>query len=543
MATSGRTPVLGPLTKVGGLRRAAEEFRRISPDLPTGPANAGAVPPRRAIAAERECERGVALAASGRLGAAIAAFTRAARLDPRNAAVHHRLGRALLDGGRPAQAAESLRLATALRDDAAAYCDLALALRRERLDADAVAAYRRAVALAPSLVEALVGLADLLELGGDYEEAAQLWRRAAALAPDTAAACVYLARALMTEGDFTAAETELRAAAMLDPENDLVHKLLGDVLVRQGRFEEAVATFDHVLALNPRQVSAYFAMAEAGKCTEADRPRLAHVLGALGNAALDDEDRLLLHFAAGKMLDDLGEYQTAMAHFDAANAIRDRSAKFDATAFAADVDRLLRRFTGDFYTANPAFAEDDETPLLIVGMPRSGTTLVEQILSRHPQIGGGGEQPFWIRRATAHGTLEATYLQPDSGRALAREYLSVLRRIAPSAARVTDKLPFNVLCVGLIHMLLPNARIIQCRRPSGRHLPVDLLYAFSADDIVQQRQAGARRRLPAIRPADGSLALGIAGGALSRCRLRRIGIGSRSRHPEADRLCRPRVER
>ncbi|MGC2521931.1 MAG: sulfotransferase, partial [Stellaceae bacterium] len=356
------------------------------------------------------------------------------------------------------------RLATALRDDAAAYCDLALSLRRERLDLDAVAAYRRAVALAPSLVEALVGLADLLELGGDYEEAAQLWRRAAALAPDTAAACVYLARALMTEGDFAAAETELRAAAMLDPENDLVHKLLGDVLVRQGRFEEAVATFDHVLALNPRQVSAYFTMADAGKCTEADRPRLAHVLRALGNAALDHEDRLLLHFAAGKMLDDLGEYQTAMAHFDAANAIRDRSAKFDAAAFAADIDRLLRRFTGDFYTANPAFAEDDETPLLIVGMPRSGTTLVEQILSRHPQIGGGGEQPFWIRRATAHGTLEATYLQPDSGRALAREYLSVLRRIAPSAARVTDKLPFNVLCVGLIHLLLPNARIIQCRR-------------------------------------------------------------------------------
>jgi tetratricopeptide (TPR) repeat protein len=463
-ASAGSEPGLGPLTEVGGLRRTAEEFRRISPDLPTGPANAGAVAPRRAIAAERQCERGVALAAAGRLGAAIAAFTRAARLDPRNAAVHHRLGRALLDSGRAAEAVESLRLATALRDDAAACCDLALSLRRQRLDAEAIAAYRRAVALAPCLVEALIGLAEFLELGGDFEEAARLYRRAGDLAPDTVSGRLHLAQAAMTEGDFGAAETGLRGAAVLDPENDLVHKLLGDVLVRQGRFDEAVATFDHVLALNPRQVSAYFTMAEAGKCTEADRPRLAHVLAALGNAALDDEDRLLLHFAAGKMLDDLGEYQTAMAHFDAANAVRDRSAKFDAAAFAADVDRLVQRFTPDFYAANRAFGEVDETPLLIVGMPRSGTTLVEQILSRHRQIGGGGELPFWIRRATAHGTLEATYLRPDSGRALAREYLSVLRGIAPSAARVTDKLPFNVLCVGLIHLLLPNARIIQCRR-------------------------------------------------------------------------------
>jgi tetratricopeptide (TPR) repeat protein len=452
------------LTELSGLRRAAEEFRRVSPGLPSGAERAKAVPERRVAAALRHCERGARLAASGRLAAAIAAFTQATRLDPRNAAAHHALGRALLDSGRVVEAAESLRLATALRDDAAACCDLAAALRRQRLDADAIAAYRQAVALAPSLIEALAGLADLLERGGDYEEAARLYRRAGALVSDPAAGRLHLARAAMIEGDFSAAETGLRAAALLDPENDLVHKLLGDVLVRQGRFDEAVATFDHVLALNPRQVSAHFTTVSARKCTEADRRRLADMLAALGDAALDVEDRLLLHFAAGKLLDDLGEYQQAMAHFDAANRIRGSFGKFDGPAFAADVDRWVQRFTSDFYALNRAFGVDDETPLLIVGMPRSGTTVVEQILSRHPEIAGGGEQPFWFRRASAYGTLEATYLRPDSGQALAREYLAVLRGIAPSAARVTDKLPFNMLCVGLIHLLLPKARIIQCRR-------------------------------------------------------------------------------
>jgi hypothetical protein len=97
-------------------------------------------------------------------------------------------------------------------------------------------------------------------------------------------------------------------------------------------------------------------------------------------------------------------------------------------------------------------------------MPRSGTTLVEQILSSHPQIAGGGELVFWTRRAASWGVSSATYLTPASARDLAADYLAMLRRIGPSAARVTDKVPFNLFQLGLIHLLLPNARIIHCRR-------------------------------------------------------------------------------
>ncbi len=449
---------------MSGLRRAAENFRRISPGLPAGAVGENPLPRQRALAAERHRQRAARLVEAGRLTAAIAAFTQATRLDPRNAAAHHGLGRALLDGGWVEEAADSLRLATALLDDAAAHYDLALALRRQRLDADAMAAYRRAIELAPTLIEAHAGLAELLELAGDYAEAAQCLHRAAALAPDTSPGLLHLAKALIFDQDYTAAEKTLRAAVGRDPGDDLALKHLGDVLLRQGRFAEAISAFERVLALNPRQVSAYFTIAEARKCTEADRPRLARMLAALDDAPLDEADRVLLHFAIGKLLDDLGEYHGAIRHFDAANRIRGRHAKFDTVEFADFFDRLTQRFTREFFAAHKSLGEDDETPLFIVGMPRSGTTLVEQILSRHPAIGAGGELPFWIRRANGSGPLEAMFLSPHAGRALALEYLSLLRRIAPSAARVTDKLPFNVLCVGVIHLLLPKARIIQCRR-------------------------------------------------------------------------------
>ena len=131
---------------------------------------------------------------------------------------------------------------------------------------------------------------------------------------------------------------------------------------------------------------------------------------------------------------------------------------------SACVDRLERRFTPDFFAANSAFGRDDDAPLLIVGLPRSGTTLVEQIISSHPRVAAGGERSFWVKRASAWGIADATYLSPEMAHGLAGEYLAQLRRIGPTATRITDKQPFNLLNLGIIHLLLPKARIIQCRR-------------------------------------------------------------------------------
>src|SRR5260370_19655180 len=173
------------------------------------------------------------------------------------------------------------------------------------------------------------------------------------------------------------------------------------------------------------------------------------MLSALGEASLDDEDRLFLHYAIGKMLDDFGEDREAMRHFDQANGIRRRNASFDRELFSGHVDWVMRRFTPAYFAAHADFAVDDETPLLIVGMPRSGTTLVEQILSSHPQIAGGGELVFWTRRAASWGVSSATYLTSASAHHMAGGHFSMVSPVGPPAAPGTPKVPFHFFSLGL----------------------------------------------------------------------------------------------
>ena len=464
-----RSKRLGPLTEVSALRETAEQFMRLQSAPPAARTLTGGAPvarhrvtPDRSAAARRYRERGIRLVEAGRPSAAISAFRRAIELASGEAASHHALGRALLRLDRLAEATASLSLATTLRDDAAAYHDLGMALERQDLRVEATAAYRRAVELAPELAEAHAALGELLILADEGEEAARCFRRAAAVEPDAVAGRLSLAKACMLETNFSEAETQLRQALAGEPQNDELMKYLGDVLARQGRFDEASEAFDRTLELNPRHVAAYFTMVEARKCTEADRPRLVRMLAALDDAGLGDTDRVQLHFAIGKLLDDLGDYAEAMRHFDIAN--QRRRGAFDRVGFSADVDRIVRRFTPGFFAANSTFGREDDAPLMIVGLPRSGTTLIEQIISSHPQVAAGGELPFWVKRADPWGIAQATYLSTEMAHDLAGEYLAQLRRIGPTATRITDKQPFNLLNLGIIHLLLPKARIIQCRR-------------------------------------------------------------------------------
>jgi tetratricopeptide (TPR) repeat protein len=460
---------LGLLSEAGKLREAAEGLRQSMHGAPApfrrAENGARVAAPRQTGAAERFRRQGVGLFEAGKLAAAITALRQATRLDPGDAGSHRALGLALLRSNRLVEAAASFELAIVLEEEVAvAHYHLAVALDRQGLTDNAIAAYRRAVEQAPELAEGHRRLGELLEAEGDAEEAALSYRRAAACAPDTTAGRVTLARALILEGDLPEAEALLRQAITLDPNSDPLHKVLGDVLATEGHFDEAIAAYDRAIGLNPSQAPAHLNAVYVRKCTEADRPRLARMLSSLRDGSLRAEFRVHLHFAIGKLLDDLGEYQQAMQHFDMANRLRGREATFDRAAFSRHCDRLAERFTSAFFAANRAFGLDDETPLLILGMPRSGTTLVEQIISSHPAIAAGGELPFWPRRPSAPGIAEATDLTPEAARDLSREYLAVLRRIGPQAARVTDKAPFNFHRLGLIHLLLPQARIVHCRR-------------------------------------------------------------------------------
>ena len=195
---------------------------------------------------------------------------------------------------------------------------------------------------------------------------------------------------------------------------------------------------------------------------------------SLATPGLEAGQRLRVHLAIGKAAEDLGDYGLAMQHFDAADAVRRGAVSFDSAAFSIEIDRLIARCTPEFIARAPELGSCDATPVLIIGMPRSGTTLVEQIVSMHPEVGAGGELNFWNERGAAWHRAGApgneTPVVPTENLAseflakAAADYPGVLRAIAPTAARVTDKMPFNFLWAGLIHVAFPRAIIIHCRR-------------------------------------------------------------------------------
>jgi tetratricopeptide (TPR) repeat protein len=243
----------------------------------------------------------------------------------------------------------------------------------------------------------------------------------------------------------------------------MAYDLLGSVLSELGRFEEARACFERTVTLAPMLAGSYYDLVRCRPIKTDDQGLIEQMQAALATPGLEPGQRLRLHLAIGKSAEDLGDYALAMRHFDAADNVRRGTRTFDAAEFDLEIDRLIARCTPEYIARTRELGSGDATPVLILGMPRSGTTLVEQIISMHSEVGAGGELNFWNERGAAwHRSADE-----DESAFLAKaaaDYLGVLRGIAPKAARVTDKMPFNFLWAGLIHVAFPRATIIHCRR-------------------------------------------------------------------------------
>jgi tetratricopeptide (TPR) repeat protein len=399
--------------------------------------------------------------AAGRRDQAIAALRNAVRQAPHSAIAHYNLGLTFFKAVRSAEAIDSLRQAVALQPDfGRAQFRLGVALQHQGDEDDAIVAFRAAIAQGTRVREAYTHLGDLL-WARDMEEAAACYRRAADASP---AGRLNAAKALMAEEKFDEAAAAARRALALQPGSPDAEWLLGNILVFQGRLTEAVRLFEHVIEVAPEAADAYRNLALAKRVTEADRPLVARMTEVLRTASLAAMDRMRLEYALGKALDDLKDHAAAIGHFDEANRLIKARSSYDRAQHAALVDRQIKRWTPDYFAQHADLGVEDDTPILVVGMPRSGTTLVEQIISSHPLVGGAGEREFWQRRGPAWEQSGADGLSPAAIRELAEDYGAELRRIAPAGERVVDKMPHNFLWLGPIHLAFPRARIIHCRR-------------------------------------------------------------------------------
>ncbi|HYA64354.1 MAG TPA: sulfotransferase [Candidatus Sulfotelmatobacter sp.] len=407
---------------------------------------------------------------AGRPADAIAPLRDAALLEPSNPIILHDLGLACLEVGRIPDAIAALQRAVASNPRYAdAYFRLGIALEKLGNIREALAAYDRATKLLPSLTEAWFRVGALLYTLGYRDEAIGCFRRAAATGGGTGLGRLGKARALLTENRNQEAEQILRETLVADPRNAMAYDLLGNLLTEFGRFDEARACFERAIALAPLLAGSYYELVRCRPVTSDDDGLLQEMQASLATPGLDAGQRLRIHLAIGKAAEDLGDYALAMQHFDAADAVRRGSASFDPAAFSTEIDCLIARCSPEWIARARELGSRDVTPALILGMPRSGTTLVEQIVSVHPEVGAGGELHFWNQRGTEwHRSggdgIETPFVAKEFLDKAAADYLRLLHALAPTAARVTDKMPFNFLWAGLIHVAFPCATIIHCRR-------------------------------------------------------------------------------
>ncbi len=382
------------------------------------------------------------------------------------------------------------------------------ALAKNRLD-EAEPALAAWIAQHPADPYALRMMAELLGRLGRYRESEKLLARALVLAPGFDAARFNYALILHRQSKSEAALIEIDRLLAITPGHPGYRNLKAAMLARLGDYAGAIAIYDHLLAEFPNNPRGHMShghalktMGRAADCITAYRTAvdqaptlgeawwslanlktyrfapadLAAMRAALATPGISDDDRLHLDFALGKALEDARDYEASFSHYAAGNRLRRNQLRWDGAANRAHVEANERLFTRDFFSARAGQGCPAHDPIFVVGLPRSGSTLIEQILASHSRVEGTMELPDVAAIArglsdTVPGQSPLVYLDalaaagPEALTALGQDYLARTRiQRKTDRPRFIDKMPNNFAYAGLIHLMLPNAIIIDARR-------------------------------------------------------------------------------
>jgi Flp pilus assembly protein TadD len=351
--------------------------------------------------------------------------------------------------------------------------NLAVAHHRAGRFAEAIDQYRRFLSLKSDVPEIHNNLGRALAELGRLEEAAASFRRAVDLKPDNPEALCNWGFALAELERFDEAEAKYRSAIAVSSGFAGAYNNLGQLLKETGRFAEARQATEHAISLAPRNVAYYENLGAVRSFTAGDSYVTALEAIAADVTSLSATDCVHLHFALAKAHEDTGQPENAFQQLLTANALKRRHIAYDEATTLDRMVRIRELINRNFIEAHRSGGDPSQLPVFIVGMPRSGTTLIEQILASHPQVFGAGELHLFDQAAGSvrdvmPGRPEFPEMMSDMWakhfRTLAAFYLERLKQRAPGAARITDKMTTNFLFAGLIHLALPNAVIIHAVR-------------------------------------------------------------------------------
>ncbi|HZZ00642.1 MAG TPA: sulfotransferase [Candidatus Baltobacteraceae bacterium] len=323
--------------------------------------------------------------------------------------------------------------------------------------------FEAALRISPQFVRAYNNLGAALTALGRSQEAIGWLERAVTLQPDYADAHLNLATALEQVDRYDEAQEHLRHAVAIEPERPQAYAKIGAIAGMQGDMDRAVEALRRGLQREGQSGRLYHLLTSTSRLT-LDDPAVTGMQALLENAdALHLEEHIALHFALGNVYTDNGRLDLSLEHFTRGNALKRRLVDYDERATLGHMEALAATFPADAIRKLEGAGYETDKHVFIVGMPRSGTTLAEQILASHPHVYGAGELNAFHDAAVvtfAHDTA----LTPFVLQKLGRRYSDGVAALAPNASRVTDKMPANFKYAGLIHLALPNARIVHMRR-------------------------------------------------------------------------------
>jgi len=443
-----------------------------------------------------------------RLPEAAAAYRQILAIRPDIAEAYHNLGNVLVEQGQLDEAAALHERAVALRpnlfqscinlgnifreqgkfDQAVTWYEKALALRPDLADVhnnlgntlralgkldQALARYQEALALRPDLGELHYNSGCILHAQGKLDEAAAKYEQALALRSDFADAFNNLGVVLREQGQLEQAVARFEQAVVLRPDFAAALNNLGNALKQQGDFEQALACYDRTLALGQDYTETHYHRSDLKtfRSGDADLAAMESLVADAGRLPADK--RLHVHFALGKALEDVGDYPRAFEHLLQGNALKRREVEYLGEAYRRTFRLAAEAFNAGLLARFERVGDPSPAPIFVLGMPRSGSTLVEQILASHPQVHAAGELTHLDRVVKAVSRVDGQpapisacidRFDADSLRRLGEAYLASLPTPPGGKQRITDKSPGNFLHVGLIRLILPNARIIHTMR-------------------------------------------------------------------------------
>jgi len=436
---------------------------------------------------------------SGKYQEAIAVYKKLHQLRPEDPAILINAGNVFQLAGNPEQAIQCFCKSLELQpNNVAAHYNLALAYQGVKQLNSALQCYRSVLQYDPGMLAAQLGVAQLLNLLGSHEDAELHYREALLISPGHQQAVVGLGQALMCQGRAEEALLIYESALEKSPGTVYLKTAIADLYERLGETDRAwdlVSDIEESGEISGAALEVYARLCRKfGNCEHA--VFLVEML--LQKVQQNAGEKQALHFLAGSLYDRLESYDSAFQHYKSANNLAQHN--FDRVRHTKYIDELIAAFSFKKVSALPTSSNRNSRPVFIVGMPRSGTSLTEQILASHPDIFGAGELPrieelsVELQKSSCeegHSAGGITSVGQAVLDEFANKYFDHIDSMNVAARRVVDKMPLNFLRVGVIVMLFPEARIIHCRRNAldtclsiySQNLPWGHSYATNLGDL------------------------------------------------------------